>query len=210
MPPRGGMLFILPLEQVVTVTAADMLFPIGVIFIGGDFKVTEVIPLLSPGERVTGTLACQYFLEVNAGEADEINPGDVVSMSELPSSNSLSSLLTPVIALAGISMVGVFTTRMSKTAWEKAKGKLLLSRTVPPQPLERPNQTARPAVIPEEKRSRREGDLEFLPDSPEFLAYTIDDIGYREKIGAAFLEAIGRSRKKAGLLEKTYEIDVEG
>jgi uncharacterized membrane protein (UPF0127 family) len=51
-----------------------------------------------------------------------------------------------------------------------------------------------PAVIPEHKRQPRlKGEIEFLPDSPEFLAYTIDDIGYRDKIDSAFLSAIARA-----------------
>jgi len=53
------------------------------------------------------------------------------------------------------------------------------------------------AVIPEQLRqSRQKGGLEFLPDSPEFLAYTIDDIGYRDRIDSAFLGAIARARGK--------------
>jgi len=39
-----------------------------------------------------------------------------------------------------------------------------------------------------------EGTLNYLPDSQEFLAYTIEDIGYREKIDDAFLKAIKRAR----------------
>ncbi|MDD4986604.1 MAG: DUF192 domain-containing protein [Dehalococcoidales bacterium] len=53
------------------------------------------------------------------------------------------------------------------------------------------------AVIPEQPRKpRTKGELEFLPDSPEFLAYTIDDIGYRDRIDSAFLNAIARARGK--------------
>jgi len=37
--------------------------------------------------------------------------------------------------------------------------------------------------------------LDYLPDSQEFLAYTIEDIGYREKIDRAFQEAIQRARR---------------
>ena len=37
-------------------------------------------------------------------------------------------------------------------------------------------------------------ELDLLSDSPEFLAYTIDDIGFREKIDSAFQEAISRAR----------------
>jgi uncharacterized membrane protein (UPF0127 family) len=53
-----------------------------------------------------------------------------------------------------------------------------------------------PAVIPIEPRQRqpKADELEFLPDSPEFLAYTIDDIGYRERIDSAFLSAIKRAK----------------
>ncbi len=52
------------------------------------------------------------------------------------------------------------------------------------------------AVIPTEPRRPRprKEELEFLPDSPEFLAYTIDDIGYREKLDTAFQEAIKRAK----------------
>jgi len=52
------------------------------------------------------------------------------------------------------------------------------------------------AVIPTEPRLRRSmpDELEFLPDSPEFLAYTIEDIGYRDKIDSAFLKAIARAK----------------
>ncbi len=54
-----------------------------------------------------------------------------------------------------------------------------------------------PAVIPEQPRQPHpKGGLEFLPDSPEFLAYTIDDIGYRDRIDSAFLSAIARARGK--------------
>jgi len=52
-----------------------------------------------------------------------------------------------------------------------------------------------PVVVPEHtRRPGRHDDLELLPDSSEFLAYTIDDIGFREKIDSAFQEAISRAR----------------
>jgi len=52
-----------------------------------------------------------------------------------------------------------------------------------------------PSVISERRRKPRlKGELDFLPDSPEFLAYTIDDIGYREKIDSAFLNDIARAK----------------
>jgi len=52
-----------------------------------------------------------------------------------------------------------------------------------------------PAVIPKYPRQPRlKGEIEFLPDSPEFLAYTIEDIGYRDKIDNAFQNAIARAK----------------
>jgi len=52
-----------------------------------------------------------------------------------------------------------------------------------------------PAVIPKKPHQpKRHDDLEYLPDSPEFLAYTIDDIGFREIIDSAFRQAISRAR----------------
>jgi len=39
-------------------------------------------------------------------------------------------------------------------------------------------------------------ELEFVSDSPEFLAYTIEDIGYRDKLDKAFERAIARAKGK--------------
>jgi hypothetical protein len=44
------------------------------------------------------------------------------------------------------------------------------------------------------EKSQSKESLEFLPDSPEFLAYTIDDIGYRDRIDSTFLSAIKRAK----------------
>jgi hypothetical protein len=52
----------------------------------------------------------------------------------------------------------------------------------------------KPAIVPVEKRPRREGDLEYLADSPEFLTQTIDAIGYRNKLDSAFQDAIRRAK----------------
>jgi hypothetical protein len=52
------------------------------------------------------------------------------------------------------------------------------------------------AKYPAKQSQLKPDELEFLPDSPEFLAYTIDDIGYRDKIDRAFQEAIERARRQ--------------
>jgi hypothetical protein len=54
-----------------------------------------------------------------------------------------------------------------------------------------------PAIIPTEPtpRLRRESDLEYIADSSEYLAQTIDTSGYRESLDKSFTEAIARLRK---------------
>lgn len=52
------------------------------------------------------------------------------------------------------------------------------------------------AVVPVKGKHSKEPDLNYLTDSPEYLTQTIEDIGYREKIDTAFLEAIARARSK--------------
>ena len=37
-------------------------------------------------------------------------------------------------------------------------------------------------------------ELEFVPDSPECIAYTIEYVGYRDKLDQAFQAAIARAR----------------
>ena len=41
----------------------------------------------------------------------------------------------------------------------------------------------------------KDGRLDYLADSPELLAWTIEDIGYRDRIDSAFTQAIARARK---------------
>jgi len=251
IPAGTGMLFILPQEQVVTVTAEGMLFPLSVIFVGEDLRVTEVALLLAPGDYGTTSLPCRYFLEVNVGEADDISPGDVVSISfSAPPTPPVTDWMAAAVTLAGMVMVGAFLSKTGRMIADAVsgrpkqrpllygpRGELLLqtgrstkfkpgeivkykgervriseqiddwvnifipsrqeSVWVKPEALER-IEGKQTAVIPTEPRHQRPGkdELEFLPDSPEFLAYTIEDIGYREKIDAAFEQAIARAKEK--------------
>jgi uncharacterized membrane protein (UPF0127 family) len=51
-----------------------------------------------------------------------------------------------------------------------------------------------PSTITGKVPTSKESQLEYLVDSPEYLTQTIEDIGYREKIDDAFLNAIARAR----------------
>jgi len=55
---------------------------------------------------------------------------------------------------------------------------------------------SQPAVVLVKGKHSKEPGLNYLTDSPEYLTWTIEDIGYRQKIDNAFLEAITRARSK--------------
>lgn len=108
MEANTGMLFDLGYEQIVTVSAEDMLFPLSIIFIGGNLLVTEVALLLAPGGSGTSSLPCKYFLEVNEGEAEGIVAGDAVTieLSEQPTEGiDISEIMNMMIMLVVVVMM---------------------------------------------------------------------------------------------------------
>ncbi|GAJ08054.1 unnamed protein product, partial [marine sediment metagenome] len=70
----------------------------------------------------------------------------------------------------------------------------LLEKSVQLQPRTRGTRQLAAAVTPVKPRSRRETDLEYLADSPEYLTQTIDATGYRDKLHTTFQEAITRAK----------------
>jgi len=77
MTPMTGMLLDMGFEQTIEVTTVPMLFPLDIAFLTEDFSVTEVYPSVEPGYLVTSQAPARYFLEVNAGELEGIEPGDI-------------------------------------------------------------------------------------------------------------------------------------
>jgi uncharacterized membrane protein (UPF0127 family) len=114
MPVGTGMLFALPQEQIVTVTAEYMLFPLSVIFIGENLLVTELALSMYPGNGGTTTLPCKYFLEVNLNEASGIEGGDAVSI-QITQTPGAPDWIAPVVTIAGALMMGVMMGKMGKT-----------------------------------------------------------------------------------------------
>jgi uncharacterized membrane protein (UPF0127 family) len=80
LPPGTGMLFDLGYDNMFTVTTEEMLFPIDIIRVSSSLTVTDVAHNVLPGQLVTSTTPARYFLEVNAGEASDINPSDQVAI----------------------------------------------------------------------------------------------------------------------------------
>lgn len=84
MPPETGMLFDTGWEHIIRVTTVPMLFPIDIAFLSEQLVVTEIYRNVPPGYLVTSTLPARFFLEVNAGELEDIEAGDRASVELLP------------------------------------------------------------------------------------------------------------------------------
>ncbi|MDD4987182.1 MAG: ArdC-like ssDNA-binding domain-containing protein [Dehalococcoidales bacterium] len=113
LPPGAGMLFDMGFEQVIEVTTVPMLFPLDIAFISEDMTVTEVYRNIEPGYLVTSQLPARYFLEVNADELVDIEPGVSVSIEYLVAEGVVpaeSDLLSAVVPFIGFLTVGAFTT----------------------------------------------------------------------------------------------------
>ena len=83
IPAGTGTLFDLGFEQTINVTTVPMLFSLDIAFISEDLKVTEVYQNVAPGYLVTSEQPARYFIEVNAGELVDIEPGASVSIGYL-------------------------------------------------------------------------------------------------------------------------------
>ena len=275
LAPNTGMFFDTGYEQIIQVTTVPMLFPIDIVFFSESLAVTEVYPNVEPGFIVTPTSLARYFLEVNAGELEGIEVGDIaqveiLSLAETPSSNADWSSM--MISLFGFLVMGVFMVAIVKNVVagtiepEKKPvlygprgerllpqtrgaanyeietdrmGNIIVTRSDDPGkdvflqfesdktlvydllkkgekkdmdagwPIRIKRSEPRASTLDElwqssaqlqkslqtrKQKSQGKEKLEFLPDSPEFLAYTIDDIGYRDRIDSAFLGAIKRAK----------------
>ncbi len=102
MPAGTGMLFVLPAAQAVSVDTTGMNFPIDIIFISNN-TVIDIARNIQPGYLVTEETPCDSFLEVNAGEADGVEPGDTVSTATIQEPgfdwSQITSFVIPLAAL---------------------------------------------------------------------------------------------------------------
>lgn len=114
IPAYTGMLFDLGSERIVTVNAYNMLFPLSIVFIDEDLKVTEIALILMPGDDGTTIYPCRYFLEVNLGEADGVVIGDQVTITGY-TPTTMSSLIGLMVT---VMIVVMMMQIMSKTVKE--------------------------------------------------------------------------------------------
>ncbi|NVM21748.1 MAG: DUF192 domain-containing protein [Desulfobacterales bacterium] len=108
MPAGTGMLFILPADQPASVTTELLQFNIDIIFISSSLNVVDVARNVAPGMIVTESTPVRYFLEINAGEADGIESGDMVDITVYQQAGTLADWISPLVSIAGLMAVGVF------------------------------------------------------------------------------------------------------
>jgi len=72
---NSGMLFDLGYDTNIKVTTEKMKFYIDIIIIGGGLSVKGIARNIAPGKIISFSSLARYFLEVNAGEADNIKTG---------------------------------------------------------------------------------------------------------------------------------------
>ena len=143
IPSGTGMLFVLATDQPVSVTTQPLLFNIDIIFISGGLEVVDVARNVAPGNIVTESTPVRYFLEVNTGEADDIESGDMVGITIYQlAATTLNNWISPLVSFAGLMVVGAFmvsTVRgITKAILGESKGRerpKLLPQTELPQVL---------------------------------------------------------------------------
>jgi uncharacterized membrane protein (UPF0127 family) len=117
LPQDTGMLFDVGSTRYIQVTTEPMLFPIDIAFFGDDLIVIEVYRNIGPGHLIASQHLARYFFEVNAGELDDIEPGDVASITYLSTEQTplmIDSGVSTVIAIAALIMVGRVITGLTK------------------------------------------------------------------------------------------------
>lgn len=108
LPPRTGMLFDLPYSMQVSVTTKEMLFNLDIAFVDNNFTIVEIARNVQPGNIVTSQNIVKYFIEVNAGEFDDINVGDIV-FGYTPQQNNV---IPQIVSVVGAALLGVMLSNM--------------------------------------------------------------------------------------------------
>lgn len=115
MEPGAGMLFDLGIEQSITVTTEPMLFSLDIVFLNEELVITEVYRDVRAGYLVHSTLPARYFLEVNAGEMENIEKGDMALVEVMaPAQTWAPDWVAAISGLVAALGMGVLAMRMSK------------------------------------------------------------------------------------------------
>lgn len=108
MNTTTGMLFDLGYTQDITVTTEPMLFPLDIAFLSEDLVVTEIYRDVQPGYLVHSAVPARYFIEVNAGEMEDIEIDaqvsiELLTLQDIPTE---PDWVTAMISLMGFTLLG--------------------------------------------------------------------------------------------------------
>ncbi len=131
-----GMFFDLGAPQIIQVTTEPMLFPLDIAFLSEDMVVTEVYRNIAPGYLVNSEQPARYFLEVNAGEMEGVESGQIADVSWLTPpvvSQATDDWVTGMVSFIGLVAIGALMVGLSRdlvgNLFEDEKG----SSTLPAQ-----------------------------------------------------------------------------
>lgn len=123
LAPRTGMLFDLGSPKTsITINMSGMLFPIDIVFMNSNKIVLGVLSYVQPGETGVTFVSdegARFFLEVNAGEAEGVLPGNVATFSGYtpPAEFNISSIMSLVVT----AMIVVMMMQMVAKTMKEAK-----------------------------------------------------------------------------------------
>ena len=208
IPAGTGVLSDVGWGQIVTVNTQLVLFPIDIAFLSDLMVVTEVYQNVPPGYLVTSGLPARYVLKVNAGELGGVRAGDRAGLAVLPhgwdqprvphppfwwTQPALSLIKFATAAATATLVAGMVKSAVKPMLKEPKKTPLLPSaKEEPAEAREEPAEEGPRRIRP---RPELPWELEYLPDSPEYLTQTVDATGYRSKLDTAFKEAIARVKR---------------
>lgn len=126
MAAGTGMLFDMGGDRSsIPVNMSQMLFALDIVFISSTAGVVGVLHDVQPGDeaqfQADTTAGARYFLEMNAGEAEEVEVGDTVDLGGEVQPAFWAALITAVLSIGKIAIVGAVTYRVVKGELKKAE-----------------------------------------------------------------------------------------
>ncbi|MDD5703068.1 MAG: DUF192 domain-containing protein, partial [Dehalococcoidales bacterium] len=219
LPVANGELFDLGISQTIHVTTVPMLFALDIAFLDENLVVTEVYRDILPGYLVTSQQPARYFLEVNAGELANVNPGDQAAAEiTLPplistaSTSWLDLLNTFVPLLMGVAFIGMLIPLVKSLFSEETKEpQLLASNRKKDHTCKKENGKFRiktdrmgNLIITHSQRPGQDIFLQF--ESDKELVYSLLRRGEKKDLDAGWPVEILESEPRAGTLEELWDV----
>jgi uncharacterized membrane protein (UPF0127 family) len=182
LPSGTGMLFDLGYPQIIRVTTEPMLFSLDIAFLSQELVVTEVYRDIEPGYVVTSEMPARYFLEVNAGELEQLRTGDQASLEYLSPETTVASLDwgSAGALLLGATTLGLVTAGLVNDFASRMLGKQDVAAIRSPQPhweahevLQEHRRGQVPCVTPPARKTAEW----FKEQGAQFVAYSEDRLG---------------------------------